>query len=181
MGDMDVDVREVNLVREIREVRTIERRRKVYPQRINIMHKYEDNSFKMKYRLSKISARNLMELLRPSLRENANQRGLPISVETRVLLSLRFFARGGFQDDLADLHNVSQATASRIVSQVARGICMLARQIISFPVGEGRLKTVRQFHEIAAFPQVIIKINYVHKLCIYIIHELYLLIYYFFF
>ncbi|KAJ4427679.1 hypothetical protein ANN_25328 [Periplaneta americana] len=152
----------VDDVRRIREIRDVRRRRKKYLERLNIFRKYDDVHFRNRYRFTKENARKVIELVRPNLYESEDNRGLSISIETQVLTALRYYARSGYQDNTADLHNISQASVSRIITNVSVAIAGLAPRYVRFPREEKRMTTARKFYDIARFPQVIGAIDGTH-------------------
>ncbi|KAJ4425402.1 hypothetical protein ANN_28017, partial [Periplaneta americana] len=155
----DYDVLNVSDVRRIRDMR---RKRKRYLPRLDIFRNYDDVNFRNRYRFTKENARRVIELVRPTLYENEDNRGLSIPIETQVLTALRYYVRSGYQDNTADLHNISQASASRIITNVSAAIAGLAPCYVRFPSEEKRITTARKFYDIARFPQVIGAIDGTH-------------------
>ena len=58
-----------------------------------------------------------------------------ISYPLKVLVALRWFAKGGMLSETAQLHGVSKATASRCIKKVASYLTSIAGQHIFFPRG----------------------------------------------
>ncbi len=69
-------------------------------------------------------------------------------VTLQVLVCLRVYATGTFQSCVGDTLNISQATVSRCVRRVGKGLASLRNQFIRFPTGERALE-VKTFASIA--------------------------------
>lgn len=64
--------------------------------RINPFIYYSDQEFKQRYRFSK---NTVNQIILPEIfdLESLSNRGLPISIDTQLLIALRFYATGSFQ------------------------------------------------------------------------------------
>ncbi|XP_064637860.1 putative nuclease HARBI1 [Lineus longissimus] len=103
-----------------------------------------------------------MDFLGPDLPDAANQRGIPLTSRTQLLVALRYFATGSFQIVSGDLQGVSQPSASRIVKKVSRAIARHRGQIIRFPTGQDAVRNKVTFYELHGFPDVLGCIDGVH-------------------
>ncbi|CAG2216810.1 HARBI1 [Mytilus edulis] len=90
--------------------------------------------------------------------QHETNRSHALTPETQVLLALRYYAKGGFLSELADLHGVSRASASRCIASVSTSIVKRMGNLINFPVEELQ-KTKEDFHDIAGMPNVVGAIN----------------------
>ncbi|XP_071139758.1 putative nuclease HARBI1 [Mytilus edulis] len=71
------------------------------------------------------------------------------------MTTLRILAKGDFLSEVADLHGISIASASRIVQSVCNAMCDRI-QNIQFPRGEEEQRKIKQrFFEISSFPNVL--------------------------
>lgn len=125
----------------------------------NDFTKYNDVEFRIRYRLKKEVFLYLLEELSPNL-TSKNNRGLPYSPMTRLLLTIRFYATRNFQLVSADLFNLSQKTASRIVTNVSNAIARLHQKFVAFPQNLEKIKA--DFYRIAQCPGVIGCIDCTH-------------------
>jgi hypothetical protein len=90
------------------------------------------------------------QLHRNTLRSHA----LPVS--TQILVALRFFASGTFQNIIGDTAGVTQSSVSNIINDVTQLLSQKARIDIKMPTDMVDLQnTMRQFHTLNAFPRVI--------------------------
>ena len=81
----------------------------------------------------------------------------------QLLLILRFYATGAFQQVLGDTINVHKSTVSRIVHRVTTNIASLARRYINMPHERPIVdQVVREFYEMAGMPCVIGAIDCIH-------------------
>ncbi len=88
-----------------------------------------------------------------------NERGNPIPTEIKLLLTLRYYATGTFQEACRDLCGLSQLTASRIIKRVSEAIVRLKIHYIQFPTADMLPQIKLDFWRISAFPNVVGTIN----------------------
>lgn len=146
----------INIEDELFEAEEVEvhriRNPKLYLERHNPLEKYEDWSFKTKYRMTKDTANVIINLARGNL-NTENERGLPISLETQVLATIRYLATDAYGDDrgikvyfeqhysisneilVAEQHGLSQSTLSKIVKRVVETVAGHINEFIQFPEG----------------------------------------------
>jgi hypothetical protein len=70
------------------------------------------------------------------------------------MTALRFFAKGEYLSEVADVHGISMSSASRIISSVSVAICEVLNNI-NFPTTNEINKVKDGFHKIAGFPNVV--------------------------
>ncbi|KAJ8939923.1 hypothetical protein NQ314_010947 [Rhamnusium bicolor] len=122
----------------------------------NPLEFYEDVEFRKRYRFSKHVVTNvILPLILDGLQIGINNRGLPVSPLIKLLICLRFYATGNFQNVTGDLRKVSQATVSQTIKQMS---VLLAEQLgnfIKFPDNENEQRiNIIKFNAIAGFPSV---------------------------
>lgn len=143
------------LVEDVRQVNNIgNRRRPVFRKRANPFEIFDDNEFMRRYRISKDTVRYIVNMLREDLEaqsDNSNN----VSVETKVLVTLRFFAKGCYQIENADLHGLCQPSVSNIVQKVSVALARRCRNYINMPVDEETEQVKTDFFNIAQFPKCI--------------------------
>ncbi|KAK4877062.1 hypothetical protein RN001_009568 [Aquatica leii] len=159
--DIPGEMLEAENVREVEEINNIHGRN--YQQRINPLNKYDDKDFRSMYRINKETARFLINLVRRDIETNNSKRGLPIDSEIQVLATLRYFAKGGYQNDIAEIHGMSQSTLSRTIKKVVSAVARHRHEYIKFPVDQESIRTLkRDFFNIAACPSIVGAIDGTH-------------------
>lgn len=115
---------------------------------------FPDDMLIANYRMPRGMIIGLVNTLRPALARRTRRHGaLPVVLQ--VTSALRFFAKGDFQTELADLSLTSQPSRSRNLAEVAKAICSLAPRYIQFP-GNGEAQEIkRQFFRDSGMPGVI--------------------------
>ena len=127
--------------------------------RFNPLEEYDDEAFRLRFRLRKDSVSDLVKILAKDL-EHQTRRGLLLTPMQQVLIALRFYATGTFQRVIGDLFGVSVFAACRVIHKVSRAIAKQKRQFLSIP---GNLADVkRKFYDVGHFPGVIGAINCTH-------------------
>ncbi|KAK4879892.1 hypothetical protein RN001_008038 [Aquatica leii] len=102
------------------------------------------------YRINKETARFLINLVRRDIETNNSKRGLSIDSETQVLATLRYFAKGGYQNDIN-------------YKKVVRAVARHRHEYIKFPVDQESIRTLkRDFFNIAACPSIVGAIDGTH-------------------
>ncbi|KAK3881936.1 hypothetical protein Pcinc_013660 [Petrolisthes cinctipes] len=95
------------------------------------------------------------EKIQEQLPTSNNRRGLRISPELQVLVTLRYVATGNYQLTLGDCTDMSQPSVSKIVKNVCIAIASLAREYIKFPNPASEGEIMQQFSDFAGMPGVI--------------------------
>nr|XP_058960243.1 putative nuclease HARBI1 [Pocillopora verrucosa] len=127
--------------------------------RFNPLEEYDDEAFRLRFRLRKDSVSDLVKILAKDL-EHQTRRGLLLTPMQQVLIALRFYATGTFQRVIGDLFGVSVFAACRVIHKVSRAIAKQKRQFLSIP---GNLADVkRKFYDVGNFPGVIGAIDCTH-------------------
>ncbi|XP_058960243.2 putative nuclease HARBI1 [Pocillopora verrucosa] len=127
--------------------------------RFNPLEEYDDEAFRLRFRLRKDSVSDLVKILAKDL-EHQTRRGLLLTPMQQVLIALRFYATGTFQRVIGDLFGVSVFAACRVIHKVSRAIAKQKRQFLSIP---GNLADVkRKFYDVGHFPGVIGAIDCTH-------------------
>lgn len=117
-----------------------------------------------RYRFDRDGILFLANLLHEDLQPKTQKRSA-ITPLQKVKISLRYFASGEIQLNDADIHNVSQPSVSRCISQVIDALNnpQIINRFISFPRTHQILQDYeRQFYGIANFPNVIGVIDCTH-------------------
>lgn len=120
---------------------------------------FSDAEFRNRYRLTKEAVRFVTDLIEEQLQPRSLQE-INISPALQVLTTLRFFAKGCYQIENADLHGISQPSVSRIVSRVSRAVATLLPRFVKWPQRIADLK--ERFYAKAGFPNVVGCIDCTH-------------------
>ena len=101
----------------------------------------DDADIISKYRLSRPLILNLCQMFqnylqRPTMRSHA----FPVSLQ--IMVALRFYATGSFQQVNADVHNISKGNISNITKDVTQCRNSVCRQYIKMPTDRAELCNV---------------------------------------
>ncbi|RVE41446.1 hypothetical protein evm_013903 [Chilo suppressalis] len=130
--------------------------------RRNYYEEYDEESFKTRFRLSKSSALDVLQLIEHQL-EFPNDKNNSLSPINQLLLTLRFYATGCHQLTIGDFCGVSRTTANRVIHRVTAAIATLGHNYIKFPQTEADIrKTQIDFYNIAKFPKVMGALDCTH-------------------
>lgn len=136
-------------------------RPRIFRDRSNPFDLYNEAEFKCRYRFS----RNTVMLLLNHIENNLvsiTDRNHPIDPMNQLLIALRFYATGTFQNVVGDHINISKATVSRIIKKVTHNTALLKPLFLKMPSEEEVTETKRKFYLVAGFPGVIGAIDYTH-------------------
>ena len=88
---------------------------------------------------------------------------MAVPVEIQILVALRFFASGCFQNLVGDMAGIDRTTACRIIRRVVLALKTRLRQYVCFPSAQNTLENIKQgFHAIAGFPNVVACVDGTH-------------------
>ncbi|XP_028412469.1 putative nuclease HARBI1 [Dendronephthya gigantea] len=116
---------------------------------------YDEEQFRSRFRLTKDGFREMFDIIQIYLLIRHNERGNTIPAEIKLLLTLRYYATGTFQEACADLCDISQPSASRIIKRVSDAIARLKVHYIKFPAVEMLHQTKLEFWRICSFLNVV--------------------------
>lgn len=128
--------------------------RQVLADRSDPLQRFDEISFRDRFRMHKVNAVEIISLLEPRL-SSVTQRGQPIPVCLQVLITLRFLACGTFHRETGDLCGVSEPTVCKVIHRVCRAICELKAHYINFPDARTQANYKVLFYEYGNFPGVI--------------------------
>ncbi|XP_030752360.1 putative nuclease HARBI1 [Sitophilus oryzae] len=146
---------------EIEEFR-LYRNPKVFKVRPNYFEEYDELEFFKRFRLQKQTCAMLLGLIRDEI-TSATDRNNAIHPETKIFLTLRFYATGCMLLTTGDFTGVSKTSACIIVTQVTEAIASLRPRFVKLPEGEMECQRIKEeFYSIARFPKVIGTIDCTH-------------------
>ncbi len=127
------------------------RHRRVFRERPDYFEMYNGTEFSQRFRLSKNTARFIINDIRGTLQPNTN-RNHPVPPTLQVLC-LRYYATGSYQKVAGDLAGLSCATVCRIVRRVSRAIAdRRNRMYIQIPGPEESTRLQQHFRINCAIP-----------------------------
>nr|CAD7207158.1 unnamed protein product [Timema douglasi] len=136
------------------------RNAKIYRPREDHYAKWTDKEFFVRFRLTKETVLELLDLIREDL-ETSTDRSL--SPMNQLLLTLRFYALGSLLISVGDFSGVHKSTASVIIKKVSLIIANLRPQFIHFPHTAADKKTNQvEFYSKNHFPRVVGAIDCTH-------------------
>lgn len=128
------------------------RKPRIFRDHTQPLETFDDEEIYRKFRLPRDVIMQLTDELTDQI-QHANRLGsLPPLMQ--VLLTLRFYASGAFQDVCGELISVSQHTASRTIRRVTAALLHTVNQWICFPNEEEASTQKRKFAERHGFPNV---------------------------
>ena len=96
--------------------RRLLRRNRIFRDRTNPLDKSDDSELFRKFTFRRVNILQMTDKLKDQLEHSNRKGGLPPVLQ--VLLALRFYTSGSFQDICAELIGVDQSTASRTIQKV---------------------------------------------------------------
>lgn len=137
-------------------------RPRIIRDRTNFFELYDDDKFRERFRLTKVTTLTLLTKIEKEL-EYLSDRNNALPPILQLLIALRFYATGSFQLIISDLAGVVKATVCRTVHKVSTIIAGLRSQYIKFPPSDAeRMETMKEFYAIAQFPGVLGSIDCTH-------------------
>ncbi len=133
------------VVYQNRFVRNVLRRERVFRDRLNPFDRYDDIDFKYRYRFSKDTVNNIIDMLEDELRSNIH-RPTNISPVIQVTIALRFYCTGSFQRVVGDMQGISVTSACNIIHRVSRALALRRRRYIQFPNPNALAEVKQQFY-----------------------------------
>ncbi|KAF0704163.1 Uncharacterized protein FWK35_00030983, partial [Aphis craccivora] len=110
------------------------------------MEELSDHQFIKMFKLAKTFVQELINILAPSMTEPT--RSSSITIKTKVLTALRFFASGLYQLDIGDNMSsaLSQPSVSRCIAEVSNALNQpdIVIRYISFPDNFQQLNAIRR-------------------------------------
>lgn len=94
------------------------RRERVVRDRTNPLDIYSDSELIERFRFGRQALFDLIEEISPQL-QHGSDRNAALSPTLQVLIALRFYANGAFQNTVGDMINVHRTTACRAIRQVS--------------------------------------------------------------
>ncbi|XP_018303528.1 putative nuclease HARBI1 isoform X2 [Mycetomoellerius zeteki] len=133
----------------------VRRKRYTVRPRPDLFNEYDNIEFVRRFRLHKRTVQMILNLIEETIRSRTD-RNHAVSPLHQLLLTLRFYATGTFQDTIADFGGIHKSTMCRIIKKVTTAIASLRPQYINFPnTNQSLRQTKEKFYNIACFPRVV--------------------------
>lgn len=126
---------------------------RVFRERFSIENMTEEE-IRRRYRFGKDSIKQIVDLLDPIIGPKT-KRSQALSTELQLLVSLRYYACGGFLEVVGDTVGVDKTTVSRVVRKVSQALVSLAPRIIKWPANDELPIIKSEFFKLSGFPGVI--------------------------
>jgi len=134
------------------------RRERVVRDRTNPLDIYSDSELIERFRFGRQALFDLIEEISPQL-QHGSDRNAALSPTLQVLIALRFYANGAFQNTVGDMINVHRTTACRAIRQVS---LTRLRNYIHLPTQEEAAKSRQDFWLKSGIPGIVGCINGTH-------------------
>ena len=121
---------------------------------------YKDEDFYQRFRLDKNSVRFLTEEFYNGLESQTNH--YPISLEAKMLVTLRYLASNSLQQVVGDTCGMSKGVVNGIIWNVIPRIASRVNEFIRTPTGEKEQRNFRKFHDLIGIPAVIGALDCTH-------------------
>jgi hypothetical protein len=105
------------------------RRIRFIRDRENPFELHDDVEFKKRFRLNKTTLMNLVHLIGDAT-EPRTRRNKSLDARAQILVTLRFYATGGFLELIGDYMHIHKSNICRIIRRVTSQIARLSRQYI---------------------------------------------------
>ena len=133
------------------------RRERVFRDRQNPLEFMDDVDIRRKYtcRLPRNMIVDLCGVVQNRI-QNRTRRNHALPVSMQVMIALRFYAVGGFQDPLGQGHGLHKSTVSRCIYRVSAAICSHARDYIHYAQNMDELRSISlKYYEMCGMPRII--------------------------
>ena len=135
--------------------------------RVLELEELTDDEVMDEYRLTRSQIKDLCDLLRsdlaPARDANRGRKRVNLSLEEKVLISLKTLASGSFQNSSKDNINVSQPTVSVVLDAFLKALFKKAGMFIRMPQSDSQQRrSMMDFYDVAGFPGVLGCIDCTH-------------------
>lgn len=104
-------------------------RSRTFRERPTFEH-YSESELRARFRFGRRTLEKLFEKLTPHLQKHS-KRSKSLTMENRILLTLRILASGSFLEVIGDHFGVSKSTVSRVFDETVKAICELYPEYVS--------------------------------------------------
>ncbi|CAI6353257.1 unnamed protein product [Macrosiphum euphorbiae] len=144
------------------EIIAMQRRPRIFYERVNYCELYDDHDFINRFRISKATFSMVLRLIENEI-SPPSQRNRAILAPCKLYMLLRYLATGSFLLAISDFVGVSESSACRYIHQTCRAIAKQKPKFMAFPMNDVDTKRVfTGFYNRSRFPRVIGAIDCTH-------------------
>lgn len=143
----------LRLIHRINNERAL-RRERIVRDRRNPLDIFTDTELLERFRFDRASIFEIADVLAPQLQHATNHNDA-LSPTQQVLIALRFFASGAFQNSLGDMIQVHRTTACRAIRRVSVALQRIMGRYVHLPTQEEASRMKRDFYFKSGLPGVI--------------------------
>ena len=140
-----------------KQIHQIRYKPKYWTKKHNAFSNYSEAQFFNSFRVDRSTFLYIEELLLAKYPNCFNTHGpgrKKIDLRTKLLITMNYLGTGAAENTLAAVHGHSQASISRILTEMVHKISMLSKDWIKLPTDEERKVSQAHFKTVANFPQV---------------------------
>uniref|UniRef100_A0A8C6UX78 Putative nuclease HARBI1 n=1 Tax=Neogobius melanostomus TaxID=47308 RepID=A0A8C6UX78_9GOBI len=130
------------------------RRERVLRDRSNPLEMYNESELLERFRFDRATIFEIVGALTPQL-QHVTERNGALSPSQQVLIALRFFASGSFQNSLGDMVNVHRTTACRAIRRVSLALMRIMGRYVRLPTQEEAARMKQDFYFKSGLPGII--------------------------
>ncbi|KAL2102183.1 hypothetical protein ACEWY4_001351 [Coilia grayii] len=139
------------------------RRERVIRDRSNPLDIYNDEELIERFRFSRRDLFSLIDELSPDLHFTSD-RNAALTPTLQVLLTLRFYANGAFQNTVGDMIGIHKSTACRVSRRVSLALCRHLPRYVHLPTEAECTIIKHKFRQASGIPGIVGCIDGTHVL-----------------
>ena len=130
------------------------RRERVIRDRSNPLDIYNDEELIERFRFCRRDLFELIEELSPDL-QFVSDRNAALPPSLQLLIALRFFANGAFQNTVSDMVRVHRSTACRVIRRVSLALSRRIASYVHLPNEEEAAAMKERFRQASGMPGIV--------------------------
>lgn len=130
------------------------RRERVVRDRTNPLDMYNDEELFQRFRFSRVEIFSLVDELSDDLRFQAD-RNAALTPTLQLLIALRFYANGAFQNTVGDMIGVHKSTARRVIRRVSLALSRRLPHYVNLPNEAEAIAVKQRFRQASGIPGII--------------------------
>ncbi|XP_046344257.2 putative nuclease HARBI1 [Haliotis rufescens] len=139
-------------IKEILNRRNI-RRERIFRDRTEVLDTLTDTELIARYRFPRHTILQLVDRVSAEI-SRPTQRSCALPVHVQVLVTLRYFSKGGFLSELGDIHGIAKSSVCRVLEKTTDAI-VKSYDLIRFRTPDKHAKLAEDFFHICGFPKVV--------------------------